>query len=588
MPGSSRPLVDTALIDSNESFRLLVSNVQDYAIYILDPEGNVVSWNPGAERIKGYSETEVLGQHFSVFYTPQDRDNQIPEQELVVARSGHCEAEGWRVRKDGTRFFAHVSITPLYDDNRQLSGYAKVTRDVSGQRKLIERFRQIVDSAPNAMVMISDQGIVEMVNTQAEKLFGYSRDEILGQPVEILVPSRMRDRHPEMRSFYFVNPQSRPMGKGRDLYALRKDGTEFPVEIGLNPIQTEEGTKVLSAIVDISERKRMEARLRQVVDSTPNAMVMINQQGLIEMVNAQVERVFGYAREELLGEPVEKLVPDRFRKNHPDMRKMFFTDPQSRPMGKGRDLYALRKDGTEFPVEIGLNPIQTDEGTKVLSAIVDISDRKQKEQKIEAALKEKDVLLGEIHHRVKNNLQIVHSLLDLQSMRITDANVLDMLRDSQNRIRSMALIHQSLYQSKDFAQVHFNTVLDSLVPSLIESYQLNNCVVGYEIDADDVRIPLNLAVPCGLIVNELITNALKHAFCGKEQGNIFITLKNESHGALLQVNDDGVGIPESVDVQQSETLGLQLVGLLAGQIGSEIDMQRANPTMFSLHIPIDV
>ena len=588
MPGSSRPLVDTALIDSNESFRLLVSSVQDYAIYVLDPEGNVVSWNPGAERIKGYSETEVLGQHFSVFYTPQDRDNQIPEQELVVARSGHCEAEGWRVRKDGSRFFAHVSITPLYDDNRQLSGYAKVTRDVSAQRKLIERFRQIVDSAPNAMVMISDQGIVEMINTQAEKLFGYSRDEILGQPVEILVPSRMRDRHPEMRSFYFVNPQSRPMGKGRDLYALRKDGTEFPVEIGLNPIQTEEGTKVLSAIVDISERKRMETRLRQVVDSTPNAMVMINQQGLIEMVNAQVERVFGYAREELLGEPVEKLVPDRFRKNHPDMRKMFFTDPQSRPMGKGRDLYALRKDGTEFPVEIGLNPIQTDEGTKVLSAIVDISDRKQKERKIEAALKEKDILLGEIHHRVKNNLQIVHSLLDLQSMRLTDPYVLEMLRDSQNRIRSMALIHQSLYQSKDFAHVHFNTVLESLVPSLIESYQSNQCMVGFEIEAEDVRVPLNQAVPCGLIVNELITNALKHAFVGREQGNIRIVLTNSHGGALLQVSDDGVGIPENIDIQQSETLGLQLVYLLAGQIGSEIQMQKSNPTRFSLHIPVDV
>ncbi len=575
-------------MDSNENFRLLVSSVQDYAIYILDPEGIIVSWNAGAKRITGYTEKEILGRHFSVFYIPQDQENHVPEQELVAARAGHCEAEGWRLRKDGSRFFAHISVTPLYDENRQLRGFAKVTRDVSGHRNLVERFRQIVDSAPNAMVMINDQGIIEMVNNQAEKLFGYSRSEMLGQSVEMLVPARMRGTHPEMRSFYFLNPQSRPMGKGRDLYALRKDGTECPVEIGLNPIHTEEGTKVLSAIVDISERKRMEARLRQVVESTPNAMVMINQDGLIEMVNAQVERVFGYARQELLGQPVEMLVPERLREHHPRMRKMFFSDAEARPMGKGRDLYALRKDGTEFPVEIGLNPIQTDEGTKVLSAIVDISDRKQKERKIEAALKEKDVLLGEIHHRVKNNLQIVHSLLDLQSMRITDANVLDMLRDSQNRIRSMALIHQSLYQSKDFAQVHFNTVLDSLVPSLMESYQLNNCSVNYRIDADDVRIPLNLAVPCGLIVNELITNALKHAFVGKEQGNIFITLKSEPNGALLQVGDDGAGIPENVDVQQSETLGLQLVSLLASQIGSEIVMQRANPTLFSLHVPIDV
>src|SRR5271168_2503463 len=161
-----------------------------------------------------------------------------------------------------------------------------------------------------------------------------------------------------------------------------------------------------------------ENRFRQMVEAAPNAVVMIGVSGRIEMVNAQAERVFGYDRDEMLGRPVEMLVPERFRVHHPSLRDSFFADPRSRPMGAGRDLYALRKDGTEFPVEIGLNPIETEDGMMVLSSIVDISDRKQKEERIQMALKEKDILLREIHHRVKNNLQIVHSLLDLQSARL--------------------------------------------------------------------------------------------------------------------------------------------------------------------------
>ena len=175
-------------------------------------------------------------------------------------------------------------------------------------------------------------------------------------------------------------------GPGRDLYGLKKDGSEFPVEIGLNPIETDEGTMVLSAIVDITERKAAELALREseqrfrlVVEAAPNAMVMIDRAGKIVMVNTQAERVFGYSRAELVGQPVEMLVPERFRSHHPELRKTFFADPQPRPMGAGRDLYGLKKDGSEFPVEIGLNPIETDEGTMVLSAIVDITERKAAE-----------------------------------------------------------------------------------------------------------------------------------------------------------------------------------------------------------------
>ncbi|HEX4181251.1 MAG TPA: histidine kinase dimerization/phosphoacceptor domain -containing protein [Caulobacteraceae bacterium] len=333
---------------------------------------------------------------------------------------------------------------------------------------------------------------------------------------------------------------------------------------------------------------KSEARFRRVVEAAPNAMVMIGDGGQIEMVNAQAELVFGYPRSEMLGQPVEMLVPMRFRKHHPGLRRLFFEDPKSRPMGAGRDLYGLRKDGSEFPVEIGLNPIETEDGAMVLSAIVDISDRKSKERRIEAALKEKEVLLGEVHHRVKNNLQIIHSLLYLQAAKINDATLSSLLKESQNRIKSMALIHQTLYESKDFARVEFGLFLDTLVPTLVSSYAIDAGQAALSIDAAGVSLPISAAIPCGLIVNELISNALKHAFPEGRAGVITVNLRNESlREIILTVSDDGVGFPEAFDIQQSTTLGLQLVRLLADQLGAELTVSRSAPTRFQVRFTVD-
>ena len=331
---------------------------------------------------------------------------------------------------------------------------------------------------------------------------------------------------------------------------------------------------------------KSEERFRLVVEAAPNAMVMVNSAGLIEMVNAQAERVFGYSRDEMLGRPVEILMPERFRHFHPGLRESYNASPQSRPMGGGRELNARRKDGSEFPVEIGLNPIQTEDGPMVLSAIVDISDRKQKEERIQAALREKDILLGEIHHRVKNNLQLIDSLLDLQLSQVDDASVLGMLRECQNRIRSMVLIHQTLYQSKDFAQVDFASFIDSLIPTLVASYGMDQERIALGMSGVSVYLPLNSAIPCGLIVNELVTNAFKHAFPDMRHGRVTVDLGCDEDGQVrLTVSDDGIGIPEHLDIEQTTTLGLQLVCLLTEQVGGTLVIQRANPTSFLLSFP---
>ncbi|HWE98923.1 MAG TPA: PAS domain S-box protein [Caulobacteraceae bacterium] len=587
-------MVLSAIVDISQRkqledrFRQVVESAPN-AMVMIGATGQIVMVNGQAEKVFGYDRSEMLDQPIELLVPERFRTNHPNLRNAFfddpAARPMGVGRDLYGKRKDGSEFPIEIGLNPIQTEEGPMVLSAIV--DISGRKQLEERFRQVVESAPNAMVMIGATGQIVMVNAQAEKVFGYERAEMLNESIEMLVPERFRGHHPNLRNNFFGNPEARPMGVGRDLYGLKKDGSEFPIEIGLNPIETDEGQMVLSAIVDISSRKRLEERFRRVVEAAPNAMVMVGPTGQIEMVNAQAENLFGYERAEMLSQRIEFLVPERFRGHHPSLRGAFFKDPHSRPMGAGRDLYGLRKDGSEFAVEIGLNPIETDEGPMVLSAIVDISDRKQKEERIHAALKEKDLLLGEIHHRVKNNLQVVYSLLDLQTDRVADPRIVNILRESQNRIRSMALIHQTLYESKDFVQVDFANFLDTLAPTLISSYGIDTDRVELDIQAVEVLLPISAAIPCGLVVNELISNALKHAFPDGRSGAIRIDLaRGEDHRAVLSVSDDGVGIADDLDLAQTTTLGLQLVTLLTDQLGGEVEIRRKHPTTFTLRFPI--
>lgn len=239
-----------------------------------------------------------------------------------------------------------------------------------------DMFRGLLEAAPDAMVIVDRDGLIALVNAQTERLFGYGRSELLGQPVEMLIPQKFRAAHPAHRTGYFADPKARGMGSGLELHGLRKDGTEFPVEISLSPLETADGTLVSSAIRDVTERKRAESKFRGLLEAAPDAMVIVDRNGRIALINAQTERLFGYSRSELLSQKVEILIPIHFRDQHPKHRTGYFNDPKARGMGSGLELRGLRKDGTEFPVEISLSPLETEEGILVSSAIRDVTGRK--------------------------------------------------------------------------------------------------------------------------------------------------------------------------------------------------------------------
>jgi len=252
-----------------QRLRALIEGVKDYAILMLDRQGRVVSWTACAERMKGYRAEEILGKSIACFYPPEDIERGHPDAVLrKAAELGHFEEEGWRLRKDGSRFWASVMITALRDETGQVNGFSKMTRDITERKRDEERlreseqkFRAVLESAPDAMLMVDEAGKIALVNAQLERLFAYRRDELVGQPVEILIPLPSRAYHSHLRCEWGKKPRPRPMSAGLVLKGLRRDGAEFPVEVSLSPIETDNSTWVVAAIRDVTERRIVELQL---------------------------------------------------------------------------------------------------------------------------------------------------------------------------------------------------------------------------------------------------------------------------------------------------------------------------------------
>jgi hypothetical protein len=237
------------------------------------------------------------------------------------------------------------------------------------------RFVALLETAPDALIAVDSAGLIVFANAQAERLFGYGREELLGSAVELLVPDAVRASHPSRRATYVRDPRPRPMGAGVELAGRRRDGSEFPAEISLSAVDTPEGRLVSAAIRDVSDRKRADAKFRALLEAAPDAMVCVDRSGRIALANVQAERLFGYDRDELVGSPIEQLVPDSARGVHGAHREHYFADPRPRAMGTGMELAGRRKGGTEFPAEISLSALETEEGLLVSATVRDVTER---------------------------------------------------------------------------------------------------------------------------------------------------------------------------------------------------------------------
>ena len=398
---------------------------------------------------------------------------------------------------------------------------------------------------PLGVLAIDQVGTIRMVNAALERMFACNRANLLGQAVETLLPERFRGGHAGMRADYWQDPTPRAMGQGRELYGLRADGSEFPIEIGLNPVHTPDGFLVLAAVVDVTERKPMETAFRSLVDAAPFGMIMANEDGEIELVNRAAENLLGYERDELLGNPLELLLPERYRPDHAAHRASFRAAPTPRVMGSGRDLTALHKTGLEVPVEIGLTPIRWNGAFMVVAAITDISTRKKMERELLQANQHMEEFTYVASHDLKSPLRGIASLVQWIGEDVADLGHEDVDRNLSrigDRIQRMErTIDDILMYARAGRTTTELAITDpkAMITDILAMYQPPP---SFEVEVRSEVQPFVAAkTPIEVVLRNLIDNAFKHH--GGLRGQIDITAETDGSYCLFTVSDDGEGIP---------------------------------------------
>ena len=456
------------------------------------------------------------------------------------------------------------------------------------QEKLEEQknyTRNIIESSLDMIIAVDETGKITEFNKASQDLFGYSLEEILGEPMSILYESQ--------KEFEEVSATLKKSGSySGEITNLSKDNRRFTSLLSASLIINDKGAVIGSMGVsrDITEYRANErialeqkAKLESIFNSTENMLMwtMDKDYKLTSFNNNTLNWFKEFIKEiPQVDEPILPVIERHLDENYNQGQLKAFDHAFN---GKPQQFeFAVKSEeaGTIW-LQAFLNPVYVDGKLEEVSCLMyDNTERKQIDRKIRDSLKEKEVLLQEVHHRVKNNLQVISSILNLQSSYVTDPSTLDILQESQNRIKSMSFIHETLYRTTDFSSINFSEYIKSLSHNLIQSYTLQNCKVDFVADIDTIEMSIDQSIPCGLIVNELVSNALKYAFKDRKKGKLMIELKENGKQVSLRVSDDGVGLPENFKFEKNDSLGVQLVYSLTEQLDGTIEVNSEKGTSF--------
>jgi PAS domain S-box-containing protein len=558
---------------------------------ITSPDGVILDANPAAINLLGFDLEEMIGRTSADLdlYPATDRERIFGP----VSAQGSVRDLELRIKGKLANFLdvlATIQNVVMHGEARFVTTFIDITERKAAQEKerlAQAKFSGFIESAPDAVVISDRDGKIILINAQTERLFGYTRMELLEKTVELLVPARFRHSHPAHRSRYIAEPKARAMGSGLVIYGLRRDGTEFPVEIRLSPLVTEDGTLVCSTIRDVTERSQEEARARlaAIVEASDDCIIGETLDGTVTSWNRAAERIFGYTAAEMVGSAFAILCPPDGIDQHAEILRRIAQGDRVTNF----EVLRRTKEGRDITVSITASPVRNQDGVVVSVAKVarDITAQKEREAALQASLKEKEVLLQEVHHRVKNNLQVIASLINMQLRKVDSPAARGALEECRNRVLAIALIHEKLYQSKDYGRVQFSDYIRSIASNVFQSAGVSPGVVQLTVQIEPIALPVDKAIPCGLIVNELITNALKHAFPHGREGVVEVSLSARDGRVSLCVKDNGIGLSPNFTLEDSRTLGLQLVTTLARQLEGSVEILRSGGTAFRVSFALE-
>jgi PAS domain S-box-containing protein len=570
--------------------------------------------NPNALKLLGVDEVQASGlvpmqflhpSYSNEFYTLINgikSGNRPGFIELKIKRINtnsilDVEASGALLDDGSIQLIFHDISTRKQLAREQLRAQIAEETNLQLQREIIERAkaekelvqaqqyaRSIIDSSLDMIVATDIDFNINEFNSAAEATFGYVREEVMGKPLAIL----FSDNQEVMKVVQRITDDG---SLANEIINRKKDGTFFISFLSASLIKNEKGETMgaMGVSRDITSLKKAEEELRlseerhrAIYDQAYIGISRIAKMGRFLLVNERLCDMLGYNAEELYKKTFYELgVQDEVEESLVEWDQLL----SGKIKNFSREQTYVRKDGELLSANVTVSLVRDANNSPnyFVAVFEDITERKEHELQLEESIKEKEVLLKEVHHRVKNNMQVISSILNLQSSYIDDETALSILRESQDRIKSMSFVHESLYQSKTLSEVNFSEYIKNIAGNLFHSYGRPEGGISLQFELEEVFLNLDTSIPCGLIINEVVSNSLKYAFEGMAKGIIKIEFSKLADGSLkLIVGDDGIGLPSNFDIENAETLGLQLVTTLVTQVSGVLEIKTNNGTQFCI------